>query len=180
VEPPVPSPNPDLVCVAVIAAAHGLRGALRLRCFTADPASVAAYGPVCDRSGRELFALKVIGAARDGVIARATGVGTREAAERLRGTELFVPRARLPAPAADEFYHVDLIGLEAVDGAGRHLGRVVAVANHGAGDVLEIAPERGETLLVPFTRAAVPEIDLAQGRIVVEPPVELVAREDAA
>lgn len=176
----MPEPAPDLVRVAVVATAHGVRGALRLRCFTAEPAAVAAYGPVCDARGRELFKLRVIGAARDGVIAEATGVTSRDAAERLRGTELFVPRARLPEPGEGEFYHADLIGLEAVDRAGRPCGRVVAVLNHGAGDILEIAPERGDTILVPFTAAAVPEVDLARRRLVLEPPVEHVWEGHAA
>jgi 16S rRNA processing protein RimM len=176
----VPSPARDLVCVAVVAAAHGLAGALRLRCFTEDPASVAAYGPVLDHTGRELFSLSIVGRARDGVIAAATGIATREAAEGLRGTELFVPRARLPEPPAEEFYHVDLIGLEAVGRDGRRRGKVVEVANYGAGDMIEIVADDGASLLVPFTRAAVPEIDLGAGRITVDPPVELVAREDAA
>lgn len=170
----MPPPAPDLVCVAVVAAAHGVRGALKLRCFTEDPASVAAYGPVCDRQGRERLTLRVIGRVKDGVLAEVAGVDSREAAERLRGTELFVPRSRLPEPAAGEFYHADLVGLEAVDRAGRSRGRIVAVANYGAGDILEIAPERGETLLLPFTEAAVPVVDLTARRLVIDPPVERV------
>jgi 16S rRNA processing protein RimM len=164
-----------LVCVAVVATAHGVRGALRLRTWTERPESVAEYGPVYDRQGRELFALEVIGRARQGVIARASGVTTREAAEALRGVELYVPRARLPAPEEDEFYHEDLIGLEAVDTGGAARGRVIGVFNHGAGDVLEVQPARGPSLLLPFTRETVPTIDLAAGRVVIDPPVERIA-----
>lgn len=170
----------DLVCIAAIAAPHGVRGALRLRCFTADPASVAAYGPLHDRHGRELFAVRVIGRAKDGVIVSATGVGSREEAEALRGCELYVPRAALPELDEDEFYHADLLGLAAVDVQGRPLGRVSAVANHGAGDVIEIARPDGSALLLPFTRAAVPQVDLAHGRIVVEPPQERLWEGEAA
>jgi 16S rRNA processing protein RimM len=180
VRSPAPDLAQDLVCVAVVATAHGVRGALKLRCFTERPASVAAYGPVCDRRGRELLTLRVIGTTKDGVIAEASGVTSREAAERLRGTELYVPRSRLPEPDEGEFYHTDLIGLEAVDRAGRACGRVVGVANYGAGDVIEIAPDEGETLLVPFTAAAVPEVDLAHRRVVIEPPAERIWEGDAA
>jgi 16S rRNA processing protein RimM len=168
----VMAPAPALVCVAAVAGAHGVRGALRLRCFTADPASVAAYGPVRDREGRELFELTVIGRARDGVIATAGGIASRAQAEALRGVELFVPRASLPEPDEDEFYYADLIGLAVVDRAGAERGEVAAVTNHGAGDVLEIVDPQGRSHLLPFTRAAVPEIDLARRRIVIDPPVE--------
>lgn len=166
------SPAPELVCVAVVATAHGVRGALKLRCFTEDPANVAAYGPVVDARGRRLT-LRVIGSTRDGVIAQAAEVTTRDQAELLRGAELFVPRASLPQTAEDEFYHEDLVGLDVVDRSGSPCGRVLAVLNHGAGDVIEIEAE-GRTLLLPFTRQAVPEIDLAARRLVIDPPVEHV------
>jgi len=168
----VASPAPELVCVAVVATAHGVRGALKLRCFTEDPASVAAYGPVVDAKGRRLT-LRVIGSTRDGVIAQALEVASREQAELLRGAELFVPRHRLPPPEEDEFYHEDLIGLEVVDRSGAGRGRVLAVHNHGAGDVIEIGAE-DDSFLLPFTREAVPEIDLAGRRLVIDPPVEHV------
>ena len=166
------APAPDLVCVAVVATAHGVRGALKLRCFTEDPASVAAYGPVVDGKGRRLT-LRVIGSTRDGVIAEAPEVTSREQAELLRGTELFVPRHRLPPPGEDEFYHEDLIGLDVVDCTGARRGRVLAVHNHGAGDMIEIVAE-GDSFLLPFTREAVPEIDLGQRRLVIDPPLERV------
>jgi 16S rRNA processing protein RimM len=168
----VASPAPELVCVAVVATAHGVRGALKLRCFTEDPASVAAYGPVVDRRGRQLT-LRVVGSTRDGVIAQAAEITSREQAELLRGTELFVPRARLPQTDEDEFYHEDLVGLDVVDRSGAPRGRVLAVANHGAGDVIEIEAD-GETVMLPFTREAVPEIDLAARRLVIDPPAEHV------
>ena len=177
----MPAPaDKALVCVAVVATAHGVRGALKLRTWTERPESVAQYGPVCDRNGRELFELKVIGEARQGVLVEASGITSREAAEALRGVELYVPRERLPATGEDEFYHEDLIGLEVVDTSGASRGRIVGVLNHGAGDVLEVQPGDGPSLTLPFTREAVPEIDLAAGRVVIDPPAERVWEGDAS
>lgn len=161
-----------LVCLAVVTAAHGVRGAFKLRCFTEEPESVAAYGPLVDEQGRELFELEVLGSARGGVIARARGIADRDAAEALRGLHLYVPRERLPEPDEDEFYVEDLAGLEAVSPGGEPLGRVVGVFNFGAGDLVEITTLQGRSLMVPFTREAVPEIDVAAGRLVVDPPPE--------
>ena len=160
-----------LLCVAEVGPAHGVRGAFRLRCFTEDPSSVAAYGPVCDRAGLALFQLTVLGLSKGGVVARARGVDDREAAEALRGMRFYVARRLLPAPAADEFYHADLIGLDAVDHAGNACGKVVAVHNFGAGDLVEIQAGSGEAAMIPFTREAVPAIDLAQRRMIVDLPV---------
>jgi 16S rRNA processing protein RimM len=150
-----------MVCVAQIGAPHGVRGAFHLRCFTQAPESVAAYGTLCDERGRPLFDLRVMGPAKGGLIAAAPGVTDRNAAEALRGQSLYVPRDRLPATDEDEYYHEDLVGLAARDAEGRELGKVVAVLNYGAGDILEIATGDGRSELVPFTRAAVPAVDLA-------------------
>jgi 16S rRNA processing protein RimM len=160
-----------MVCVAQVATAHGVRGALRLRTFTEDPASVAAYGPLLDEKGRELFSVRVIGAAKGGVLVKAEGVETRDDAEALRGLRLYIPRDRLPEPEdEDEFYLSDLVGLEAVDAAGAPRGRVVTVQNFGAGDLVEVRGPDGETFYVPFTREAVPEVDVKGGRVVIAPP----------
>jgi 16S rRNA processing protein RimM len=161
-----------LVCIAAVAAAHGVRGGMRLRCFTAEPESVAAYGPVHDEAGNELFPLELMGRAKGGVIARARGITSREAAEALRGKRLYVPRERLPEPEADEFYHEDLVGLAAVSPDGAPAGRVSAVYDFGAGDLIEITAENGEKVVLPFTREVVPEIDLGGRRLVVELPAE--------
>jgi 16S rRNA processing protein RimM len=163
------------VCVARIAAAHGLSGALKLRCFTERPADVAAYGPVHDQHGDRLFELTVIGPARGGVLARADGINDRSAAEALRGTDLFVPRAALPAPGSDEFYHADLEGLVVERADGARLGTVRNLENFGAGDLIEVEADDGRVLSLPFDRQTVPVIDLARGRLVVEPPAELLA-----
>lgn len=154
-----------MVCVAQIGAPHGVRGAFRLRCFTEVPESVAAYGPVHDEAGRPLFALRILAEAKGGLIAAAPGIADRDAAEALRGLRLFVPRDRLPATEEDEFYHEDLVGLTARAPGGAPMGRVIAVHNHGAGDILEVELEPGRTELVPFTRAAVPAVDLTAGTV---------------
>lgn len=163
----------DRVCLGVIVGAHGVRGQVRIKSFTEDPADVAAYGPVSDAEGRRSFDLRVTGEAKGVVLAALSGVGDRNAAEALKGLQLFVPRAALPALEDEEvFYHADLIGLRAEDGAGRLIGRVKAVHDFGAGDLLELALEDEREHLVPFTRMVVPVVDLASGRVVVELPVE--------
>jgi 16S rRNA processing protein RimM len=167
----------DWVCVAVVATAHGIGGALKLRTFTERSEDVAAYGPVYDREGERLFRLRVIGAARGGVLAEAEGVSDRNAAEALRGVELFVPRAALPELDEDEFYQTDLEGLLALRADGSRLGIVRALGNFGAGDVIEIEADDGRRLSLPFDRRTVPEVDLERGRLVVEPPAELAAEQ---
>jgi 16S rRNA processing protein RimM len=159
-----------MVCVAQVATAHGVRGALKLRCFTQAPESVAAYGPLCDEAGHELFAVRVVSVAKGGVIVAAEGIA-----------DLYVPRSRLPATDQDEFYHEDLVGLAARDAQGRSVGRVLAVHDFGAGDILEIATEDGRSEMVPFTRDAVPEVDLAAGVLtVVLPEGEAVGEPEEA
>jgi 16S rRNA processing protein RimM len=174
----VPAPSADpadkRICVARLGAAHGTTGEVRLWSFTADPQAVAGYGALTTSDGRAVE----IASLRPGkgfFIARIAGVTDRNGAERLRNLDLFIPRDRLPPPAADEFYHADLIGLAAQDRKGKALGTVIAVHNFGAGDLLEIAPARGETLLLPFTAAVAPEVDIARGRIVLVPPAEIEA-----
>lgn len=165
------------ICLGVMVGAHGVRGLVKVKSFTEDPADVAAYGPVSDESGRRQWRLAVAGPApgksADVVLARVEGVQDREAAQALHGTRLYVARAALPAPEAEEFYHADLIGLRVEDSAGAVLGTVRAVENHGAGDLLVVARTDGRELLLPFTKAVVPLIDLAGGRLVAAPPVEV-------
>ena len=153
------------VCVGAIVGAHGVRGQVRVKSFTADPADVAAYGPVESEDGTRRFKLRVMGEAKGLIIARLEGVDDRDAAEALRGTQLFVPRGRLPETEEDEFLYSDLVGLraEAVDGS--VLGTVRGIADFGAGEVLDIG-----VFMVPFTRASVPVVDIAGGRVVVVPP----------
>jgi 16S rRNA processing protein RimM len=158
------------ICVGLIAGAHGVRGLVKLKSFTEDPAAVAAYGPLSDETGARRFRIALGSAARDHWIARIDGIGDRDAAEALKGTRLYVDRARLPEPEPESFYHADLIGLRAETGAGAGLGRVTAVHDFGAGDMLEIALGSGRTVVVPFTRAVVPVVEIAAGRVVVDPP----------
>ena len=167
------------VCVARVVAAHGVRGTLKLRCFTERPEDVTAYGPLYDQRERPVD-LKVIGRTRGGVLATIDGIGDRAAAEALRGTELFVPRDALPEPAPDEFYHSDLEGLSVERTDGTRLGTVHALENFGAGDLIEVADDEGRVLTLPFDRQTVPVVDLEGGRLVVEPPPELIPPEPSA
>jgi 16S rRNA processing protein RimM len=164
------------VCLGAIAGAHGVRGLVKIKSFTEDPANLTAYGPLTDESGRRRFEVTVTGRAKDLLVARIDGVEDRDAAQALRGVRLYVARAALPEPEEEAYYHADLIGLTAEDPDGRPLGTVAAVENYGAGDFLEIARPEGAPLLVPFTTAAVPVVDVGGGRIVVAPPEELEAR----
>jgi 16S rRNA processing protein RimM len=159
------------VCVAGIGAAHGTRGEVRLWSFTADPLAVADYGPLESADG-ERFEIEALRPSKGFFIARLKGIADRSAAERLNHVELYVPRERLPPlDEAGEYYHADLIGLTVVDTEGAALGRVVAVQNFGAGDLIEVAPiAGGDTVLLPFTEAVVPVIDIEGGRIVIRAP----------
>ena len=160
----------DRVCLGQIGAAHGVRGEVRLRSFTADPAAIASYGPLESEDGR-IFEIETMRPAKDHFVATFSGVADRNAAERLVNIKLYVPRERLPAPdEPDEFYHADLIGLAVVDRAGQKLGTVIAVHNFGAGDLIEVRPDAGgKTELLPFDDAHVPMVDVAAGKIVVDP-----------
>lgn len=163
-------PAGERVCLGAIAGVHGVRGLVRVKPFTARPEDVAAYGPVEDEAGTKRFRLEVVGVRKGVALARIEGVATRDAAEALRGTRLWVARDVLPPPEEDEFYHADLIGLGVVTEDGRHLGRVRAVHDFGAGDVIEVVLVDGRrTTMVPFTREVVPLVDLSGGRLVVTP-----------
>lgn len=169
----------DMVCVGQIATAHGVRGLVKLRSYTTDPGAIASYGPLTDLTGKRAFALNLVGEAKDQLLARIEGIEDRDAALALRGVRLYVPRARLPQTGdADEYYHVDLLGLTVVTTEGERFGAVVSIDDHGAGDVVEIArgdaDEPSNTVAVPFTKACFPEVDLTAGRIVVDPPLGLL------
>ena len=164
-----------LLRLGVFGAAQGVRGELRVKSFTEDPKAIGSYGPLTDATRTRKFVLEVLrGVKDDMVVARVEGVASREAAQALTGIELFARRDQLPSAAPGEFYYDDLIGLAAVSPSGEAIGKVIAVLNYGAGDILEIEPEAGgETLLLPFSEAVAPEIDFAAGRIVVEKPNEI-------
>jgi 16S rRNA processing protein RimM len=158
------------LCVGVITGPQGVRGAVRVKSFTEDPADVAAYGKVEDEAGQRQFALTVVGTAKGVVVAKIAGLDDRDAAERLKGTRLYVQRSALPEPAEDEYYHSDLIGLSMTLADGTVFGTVRAVHDYGAGVSLEVAHHDGKLVMVPFTRAVVPVVDVAAGKLVIEPP----------
>jgi len=168
------TPADRLVLMGVFGAPHGVKGEIRVKSFTGDPMAIGAYGALTDTGGGRVFAFERLRPLkRDTLIAMLKGVETREAAAALTGVEIFARRSQLPPPNKDEFYHADLVGLEAVTREGESLGWVAALSNYGAGDILEIAQSDGEALLLPFTRAVAPKVDFEAGRIVIEPPVEV-------
>jgi 16S rRNA processing protein RimM len=166
----------DRVCVAQIGAPHGVRGEVRLWTYTEDPMAITRYGPLEAEDGSRKFDIAALRPAKGHLVARLRGVDDRDAAERLTNIKLFVARERLPAPADDEFYHVDLVGLAAVGADGSNLGSVVAVHDFGAGILLEIQPQHGASMLLPFTMAAVPTVDIAGGKVVIVLPEEAVEK----
>jgi 16S rRNA processing protein RimM len=158
------------ICVGVVTAPHGVKGAVRIKSFTAEPRNIARYGPLEDESGGRTFALTVIGEGKGVLLARLPGIEDRDRAEALRGLRLYLPRAALPPTAGDEYYHADLIGLAAELCDGTRVGEVRAIHDFGAGDTLEIARAGEPPVLVPFTRSVVPVVDIESGRLVLDPP----------
>ena len=160
----------DLVCVGQIAGSFGVRGDVRLKSFCAQPEAIAAYAPLVTEEGRS-FDLTLNGAIKNGFSVRLSGVETKEQGDALKGVRLFAPRVRLPDPDEDEFYYADLIGLMVVDTGGTIVGKVKTVVEQGPGDLLEIAADgQTEAVLLPFTQAFVPTVDLTAGRIIIDPP----------
>jgi len=162
------------VCVGAVAGAHGVRGAVKIKSFTGTPEDIARYGALEDESGERHFTLRLTGAGKGVLIGHLSGIADRNQAEAARGLRLYLHRDALPPTEADEYYHTDLIGLEAVLSDGTAVGRVRAVHDFGAGDTLEIARAEGPPLVVPFTCAIVPSVDLAAGRLVIDPPPGLL------
>jgi 16S rRNA processing protein RimM len=161
----------DLICVGAVAGAFGVRGEVRLKSFCAIPEDIEAYGPLSTEDGSQTYSVMLTSAIKNGFTARLGGVETKEDADALKGLRLFAPRDRLPSLPDDEYYHADLIGLEVYDAGGALLGRVKSVQNHGASDLLELhGPGMKTTVLLPFTLAVVPTVDLEQGRIIADPP----------
>ena len=168
------------ICVARIGAPHGVRGQVRLWTFTEDPYAVLDYGPLATKDGKRTIEIDNVREAKGHLVATLKGVADRDAAARLNGVELYVARDALPDAEDGEYYHADLIGLAAVNAAGETIGRVVAMHDFGAGDIIEIAPPSGQTLLLPFTDAVVPTVDIAGGKVVIEMPGEIVGDDPAA
>lgn len=161
----------DLVCVGAIAGAFGVRGEVRLKSFCALPGDIALYAPLLSEDGSQSYAITVNGPIKNGFAAHLGGVETKEQADALSGLRLYAPRDRLPSLPDDEYYYADLIGLQVLDTGGAVLGQVKSVMNHGAGDLLEIYGDGlKDTVLLPFTRALVPTVDLEAQRIIADPP----------
>lgn len=161
------------ICVAKVGAAHGVRGEVRLWPFTEDPMSVIDYGPLSTKDGARQFEVVRARIAKDHLVAVIKGIATREDAARINGLELYIDRDKLPETEEGEYYHADLIGLRALDPAGAEIGKVLAIHNFGAGDIIEIAPSQGTTWLLPFSNEVVPTVDLASGHVVIVKPQEI-------
>lgn len=165
----------DRVLIAEIGAAHGIRGEIRVKPHGEDPMALKRYGPLESEDGSRTFEIEALRPQKHMLIVRFKGIRDRNAAEALTRTKLYIPRERLPEPDEDDFYHADLIGLPVFDGAGEDLGTVVSVPNFGAGDLLEIAPPGAPSFYLPFTREAVPQIDIEGGRLVAQLPDGLLS-----
>ena len=169
----------DLIPVGAIAGAYGVRGELRVKSYCAVPEDIEAYSPLYTEDGTQ-YALAILRPIKNGFAARIPQVATKEDADALRGTTLFAHRDQLPSLPDDEFYHADLIGLEVYDTGGVLLGRVKTVQNHGADDLLELQLAGGSaTVFLPFTKAAVPTVDLSSSRLIADPPLGILPDSDA-
>ena len=160
------------VLLGVVVGAHGIAGEVRVKAHTAEPAALKRYGVLLTEDGRALR-VKALRETKDQAIVRFEGIDDRNAAEALKGASLYVPRDALPEPGEGEYYHADLVGLAVEDEAGNALGRVRAVHNFGASDVIEIEGAAGATRFLPFTDEIVPTVDIGKGRMVVRPPEEV-------
>jgi len=165
---------PDQIAVGTLAGAFGVQGEVRLKSYCADPLSIVDYVPLHDAAGNIYSAIALKGQTKGALIARIHGIESKEEADALRGTVLYVDRERLPDLPDDEYYYSDLIGLEVVDTGGENFGQVQAVYDHGAGDILEIRRSgQQQAMLLPFTLQSVPTVDLKRRRIIVDPPEEI-------
>lgn len=162
-----------LLLVARVAGAFGVKGEIRITTFTEDPTAIGRYRNLLREDGASGLSLSAVRPVKGAVIARAKGVDTRDQAEALRGVTLYVRRDDLPEPDEDEFYLADLIGLTVESASGEAMGKVKAVQDFGAGDLLEIQPPKGASWWLPFTREAVPEVSLAEGKIIAVKPDEI-------
>lgn len=163
--------NEALICVGAVSGAYGVHGEVRIKSFCAVPEDIETYSPLTSEDGARQFTLAIVRPIKNGFVARIAEVTTKEQADALRGTQLFARRADLPSLPDDEYYYSDLTGLEVFDTGGASLGQVKSVQNHGAGDLLEISVAGSSaTVLLPFTLAIVPTVDLSAGRIIADPP----------
>jgi 16S rRNA processing protein RimM len=166
--------NPDFICLGLIGAARGLKGEVRVTSYTGDPTALGSYGPLSTADGSRSFTVQVVGRAKNQVIAKIAGVTDRDGAEALRGIALYLPRDALPKAADDEFYLADLIGLAVETVDGESLGRVTAVDDFGAGPIVEVDGGARGAVMLPFSDAVVPTVDLESRRMIVDPPAGLL------
>lgn len=167
----------EQVVVGVIAGAFGVKGEVRLKSFCAEPGDIANYSPLHTEGGAE-YTVKITRSVKGGFAARLSGIRFKDEADSLRGTKLYADRALLPNLPDDEYYYADLLGLTVLDTGGETLGKIASVDNHGAGDIIEVrGPKLKSALLLPFTREVVPTVDLAAGRVIVDPPAETIGKE---
>lgn len=161
-----------LVCLGKILGAHGVRGSVRIKSFTANPRDIASYGPLCSMDGKQSFHIIIRGVSRGAVLADITDITDRTQAEQLTGRELFIERNSLPPTEDDEFYHTDLIGLTVKTLDGQEFGKIKNISDHGAGDIIEIQRSNAQSIFFPFTREVVPNIDVSKGFMTIAPPRE--------
>jgi 16S rRNA processing protein RimM len=165
----VAKPDPRLICLGIISSAHGVRGQVKIRSFTSSPQDITAYGALQDASGRT-YHLTITGSAKNALIASIKGIDSREAAGALRNVELFVERSALPAPQKNEYYQLDLIGLEVTTEDNTAFGHIIGVHNFGAGDLVEIKLPTGKEEFLPLNKATFPVIDIKNKKVVIAPP----------
>lgn len=165
----------NLIFVAQVGAAHGVRGEVKVTTFTADPMALAAYKTLMRQDGSPALTIASARPSKSGIVARLKGVDDRNAAEALRGLKLYISRDSLPEPDEDEFYLADLVGLSVETAEGEVLGKVKTIQDFGAGDLLEIQPRAGASWWLPFTREAVPQVLIAQGKLIADPPASIEA-----
>jgi 16S rRNA processing protein RimM len=169
----------DRICIGAIVGAFGIKGELRIKSFCADPDAIGDYGTLTNEDGTRSFELGIIGQIKGGYNARIAGIQHRDQAEDLKGISLYTLRSNMPNLPDDEFYHSDLIGLPVIDTGGVQLGTIIGVEDHGAGDFLEInAIGQKNSALLPFTKLAVPTVDLAAGKVIIDPPKGVFADDE--
>ena len=156
------------ICLGIVLGPQGLEGVVKIKSYTAHPEDIASYGPVSNETGTRQFDIRVLRATKKGLVAELSGIDDRSAAEAIKGLELFVERNALPEPDQEEYYFSDLIGLNVEKLNGQLIGKVKSMDNFGAGDVMEVELTDGGFLLLPFTRDAVPVVDIADTRVVVK------------
>ena len=170
-----------LVLIGKVVGAFGVQGELRVVAYTETPLALLNYRTLLREDGQPALILLSGRSSKGGIIAKAKDVTTKTEADKLRGLQLFTPRSALAAPAQDEFYLTDLIGLRAETADGTLVGKIKAVQNFGSGDLLEIDPGKGQrggkTWYLPFTREAAPEVDIEGGKVIVDPPNEVSERD---